>query len=138
MENTNKRITKRERFQSLIELVELCEGREDEGFDFEGLTDFLSNEIRLLDAKKSSNSRKQTARQTENEHFKALIAEQLTEEGMTITMLRKTIPELEDLTPQRIAPMCKALVSEGIAYKDTHKGIAHFYKAQAVVEEEEG
>ena len=79
MENTNKRITKRERFQSLIGLVELCEGREDEGFDFEGLTDFLSNEIRLLDAKKGSNSRKQTARQTENEHFKALIAEQLTE-----------------------------------------------------------
>ena len=137
MENTNKRITKRERFQSLIELVELCESREDEGFDFEGLTDFLSNEIRLLDAKKGSNSRKQTARQTENEHFKALIAEQLTEEGMTIAMLRKAIPELEDLTPQRIAPMCKALVSEGIAYKDTYKGIAHFYKAQAVVEEEE-
>ena len=87
MENINKRITKRERFQSLIELVELCEGREDEGFDFEGLTDFLSNEIRLLDAKKGSNSRKQTVRQTENEHFKALIAEQLTEEGMTIAVV---------------------------------------------------
>lgn len=68
----------------------------------------------LETAKKKTTTRKPTATQTENESLKKAIVEYLTKTGkrMTVSEIMKEIPELADLSNQRITSLVTALYSK--------------------------
>lgn len=76
---------------------------------------------------KSAN-KKPTARQLENLTYKEVIANALTDEPVTPTDLMKKIPELADLSTQRITPILHALVDEKVAKVVVVKGRNYFCK----------
>ena len=68
----------------------------------------------LETAKKKTTTRKPTATQTENEDLKKAIVEYLTRTGkrMTVSEIMKEIPELADLSNQRVTSLVTALYSK--------------------------
>ena len=68
----------------------------------------------LETAKKKTTTRKPTATQTENEDLKKVIVEYLikTNKRMTVSEMMKEIPELADLSNQRVTSLVTALYSK--------------------------
>ena len=68
----------------------------------------------LETTKKKSATRKPTATQTENEDLKKVIVEYLikTNKRMTVSEMMKEIPELADLSNQRVTSLVTALYSK--------------------------
>lgn len=83
--------------------------------------------------KKSVGERKPTATQLENGKLAEIISEYLRINGsaMTITEMIKTIPDLAELSTQRVTPILKKLAESGRVSKEMVKGRAVF---SAVVE----
>ena len=76
--------------------------------------DFVNHELELL-AKKNSSEKKPTATQTANEGIKAAILAGMKEgELYTITDLIKSIPEIADLTNQKVSALVRQLIPEYI------------------------
>lgn len=77
--------------------------------------------------KKSSANRKPTATQVENEKLKTAIVNSLaTGSKMTVTDMMKNIPELADLTNQRVTSLVSSLVKEGKLKREVEKRKAYF------------
>ena len=105
---TQKKITKRESFTEIKEILE--------GLGKDRLAEVMEHELELL-AKKNSADKKPTATQVENEKFKDLIVEFMVEgEKYTITDFIKFIPELNDKTNQKVSALVKQM------YADEDKG----------------
>ena len=113
-----KKMTKRDYFNALRAIVA----------DNEELTAFIDHEIKLLE-KKSGGSRKPTARQLENEVFKADIVSYLIQcdTMKCITELQNEIPSLAELSNQRITHLLTALKKEGKVNKEYVKKTPYFY-----------
>ena len=79
--------------------------------------------------KKSAGERKPTATQVENGRLAEVIAEYLRVSGahMTITEMIKTIPDLAELSTQRITPILKRLAESERVVKESIKGRSYFY-----------
>lgn len=98
----------------------------------------LEGMIAALDNKAASTKRKPTAKQTENEGFKAQILEFMRANPnhlYTCTEIGKAIAELNGLNNQRISALMRGLVDAGLVDKTTEKGKSLF---SAVVVEIEG
>lgn len=105
---TTKKITKRESFTEIKEILEK------QGYT--RLADVMEHELELL-AKKNSADRKPTATQVANEGLKSAILEFMEEDTKyTITDLIKSVPELEGLTNQKVSSIVKQM------YADEKKG----------------
>lgn len=105
---TQKKITKRESFTEIKEILE--------GLGKDRLAEVMEHELELL-AKKNSADKKPTATQVENEKFKELIVEFMVEgEKYTITDFIKSIPELNEKTNQKVSAIVKQM------YADEEKG----------------
>lgn len=105
---TQKKITKRESFTEIKEILE--------GLGKDRLAEVMEHELELL-AKKNSADKKPTATQVENEKFKELIVEFMEEgEKYTITDFIKSIPELNEKTNQKVSAIVKQM------YADEDKG----------------
>lgn len=105
---TQKKITKRESFTEIKEILE--------GLGKDRLAEVMEHELELL-AKKNSADKKPTATQVENEKFKELIVEFMVEgEKYTITDFIKFIPELNEKTNQKVSAIVKQM------YADEDKG----------------
>ena len=77
--------------------------------------------------KKSSANRKPTATQKENEELKVKILAHLeTVEKQTVSEMMKTVPELADLTNQRVTSLVTALYKEGKVDRVVEKRKAYF------------
>lgn len=77
--------------------------------------------------KKSSANRKPTATQKENEELKVKILAHLeTVEKQTVSEMMKTVPELADLTNQRVTSLVTALYKEGKVDRIVEKRKAYF------------
>jgi hypothetical protein len=102
----SKKLTKKDRFAELLTLAEVKANPD--------LVAFIEHELELL-AKKNSADKKPTAQQVANEVLKAAILEGM-EEGKlyTITELMKTIPELADLTNQRVSALVRQMLGTSI------------------------
>ena len=96
-------MTKREMFTAIANVAEVAANQE--------MVDFLNHEIELLN-RKSSSSRKPTKNQLENESYKALILDHLAfvDAPKSIKELQTEIPEISELTNQRITHMLTDLV----------------------------
>lgn len=113
----NKKMTKRDYFKEILEIVK----------ENEDLTNFINHELELLDKKNSKSTMTKT--QTENENIKKVIVNALTEIGtpVTITELQKKCVDLENYSNQKISALLKQLVDNEIVKKVVEKRITRFY-----------
>lgn len=112
-------MTKREMFTAIANVAEVAANQE--------MVDFLNHEIELLN-RKSSSSRKPTKNQLENEEFKALILDHLTfvDAPKSIKELQTEIPEISELTNQRVTHMLTDLVKNGKLTKEYVKKVPFY------------
>ena len=119
---TTKKITKRERFNSLLSLSEVQANAD--------LVAFIEHEIELL-AKKNSGEKKLTIQQVANEGIKDAIVEGMEENRLyTVTELIKEITECNELTNQRVSALLRQLISEGKVVKTIDKRKSYFQLAE--------
>ena len=121
-------MTKREMFATLIEILE----NESEPSDVRGdLIAGLQHEIELLDNRKDT-PRKPTKVQVENETFKAAIVEYLTaaDAPKTIKEIQAAVPELSELSNQKMTHLLTPLVNEGVLTKTYEKKTPFYCIAQ--------
>ena len=116
---TEKKITKREKFEMLKNIAEVQANPV--------LSEFIEREIELL-AKKNSAEKKPTEKQTENAGIKEVIIETLTDEekGMTISAMQKKCAELGEYSNQKISALVRQMILDGIVEKTEEKGKAYF------------
>jgi hypothetical protein len=112
-----KKITKREKFEMLLESVK----------ENEMLVEFIEHEIELL-ARKNGSEKKPTAQQTANAEIQKAILESM-EVGKryTITELIKTVPACAELTNQRVSALVRQLMPTYIERVEEKKQ-AYFVK----------
>ena len=117
---TNKKVTKREKFEMLMAIAEVQANPM--------LTEFIEHELELL-AKKNASEKKPTAQQVANEGLKDVILNVLTENGglMTITDIQKSAEELAELSNQRISALVRQMV--GISVERVEDKRKAFFKA---------
>ena len=87
--------------------------------------------IKASTDKKNSAERKPTATQTENVGYKTAILEGM-ESGKAYTIgdLIKAIPEIADLTNQRVSALVRQLKDEGLVTREEIKRKAYFTKVE--------
>ena len=118
---TNKKITKRDRFNALLSLSEVQANAE--------LVAFIEHEIELLD-KKNSSEKKPTAQQTANEGIKAAIVAGMTPNRLyTVSEIQKEIPECAELSNQRISALLRQMIGKEIV-RTEDKRKAYFSLAE--------
>ena len=118
MTTTNKKITKRDRFNALLSLSEVQANAD--------LVAFIEHEIELLD-KKNSGEKKPTAQQTANEVIKQGIVNGMQKGRLyTVTELIKEIDECADLTNQKVSSLLRQLISENKVVKSIDKRKSYF------------
>lgn len=112
-------MTKREMFAAIMNRVA----------DDAEMTAFLQKEIELLE--KRASNKKPTAKQKENEVFKAEILDMLQREDvpMTVSDIRENVPSIAQLTTQRISAMLTALVKDEKVVRSYIKKVAYFSRA---------
>ena len=106
-------MTKKEKFEVIANLADVKANAE--------LSEFIANEIALLEKKYSYKSSKPTKRQVENEAVKSRIADILTDEGQTVTEILAQLGD-ETLTNQRVS----ALLRQMNVHKEVVKGKSLF------------
>lgn len=104
-------MTKREMFTAMLAIPAIADNAE--------MTEFINHEIELL-VKKASKERKATKTQIENEAFKAAILNYLikVEVSRCIKDLQAEIPEISELSNQRVTHLMTALVNSGKVTKE--------------------
>lgn len=119
---TNKKMTKRDYFNGLLEVLE---NHKDSIENYEEFKAFIEREIELLN-KKRSNS-KPTKTQIENEKIKEkiLIAFEKIDEPVTITELAK-MDGLTEYSNQKLSVLCHQLVDEHKVVNTKVKKVSYF------------
>lgn len=105
---TEKKMTKRDYFNSLLEIGAVKEN--------EGLVKFINHELELLAKKNASGAGKMTATQVANEGIKAEILECLANEPnrlFTISEMQKVFPCCAEMSNQRVSALVRQLVADG-------------------------
>ena len=125
MENTVKRITKSQKFEDIIALLN---GEPTKFINAEDAVAFIRSEQALLAKKNASDNRKPTATQEANTKYRNLICEFLSvqSEGKTCTEIAKGVDELSEFNNQKIAALMRQLVESGKVSKATVKGKSLF------------
>ena len=101
---TTKKMTKADYFKQIMANYPLTKDEQD----------FVNHELELL-AKKNSSEKKPTATQVANDGIKTAILNGMEVGKMyTITDLIKTIPEIADLTNQKVSALVRQLMPEYI------------------------
>ena len=128
MEKT-PRITKAMRFEDIKALLN---GQPvSYGTSIEDAMNFIDYEMNLLTKKNSSESKKPTKTQQENEGYKALILEFLAtlpndKDGATCTEIIKGVAEFEGFSTQKISPLMRQLMAADKVTKTEIKGKSLF------------
>lgn len=115
---TTKKLTKRDHFNTLLSIEAVKSN--------ETLVNFINHELELL-AKKNSSEKKPTATQVANDGIKAAILEGMEADRLyTITELIKEIPELAELTNQRVSALVRQLKDDEKIMRVEDKRKAYF------------
>ena len=115
---SNKKITKRDRFNALLSIPAVQADP--------GLVDFINHELELL-AKKNSADKKPTAQQTANEAIKSAIVEAMEANRLyTVTEIQKSVAECADLSNQRVSALLRQLKDDGVIVRTEDKRKAYF------------
>ena len=134
MENTSNstKVTKRERFEQLMEIVKASEVE-----NSAELVAFIEHEVELL-TKKNSRSGKPTKTQVENETIKTQIISVLERVGkpMTVTQLLAE-SEFTGLSNQKVSALLTQLRKSGEVVRTIEKKVAFYSLADEVENTEE-
>lgn len=125
------RITKAMRFEDIKAL--LNGETVTYGTTVEQAVEFIDKEMGLL-ARKNSGDKKPTKTQQENEEYKVLICDFLAnkpeeKKGYTCTEVIKLVPELNEFSTQKIAPLMRQLENAGKVAREEVKGKTLFHLA---------
>lgn len=125
------RITKAMRFEDIKAL--LNGETVTYGTTVEQAVEFIDKEMGLL-ARKNSGDKKPTKTQQENEKDKVLICDFLAnkpeeKKGYTCTEVIKLVPELNEFSTQKIAPLMRQLENAGKVVREEVKGKTLFHLA---------
>ena len=113
-----KKITKRERFESLLNMVEVQADPD--------MVKFIEHELELL-AKKNASDKKPTAQQVANGAIKQAIVDGMERDRFyTITDIQKSVPECADLSNQKISALVRQLKDDGVITKTEDKRKSYF------------
>ena len=113
-----KKITKRERFETLLTLSQVQADP--------GMVEFINHELELL-AKKNSSEKKPTAQQVANEAIKQAIVDGMERDHLyTITDIQKNVPECAELSNQKITALVRQLKEDGLVVKTEDKRKSYF------------
>ena len=113
-----KKITKRERFESLLNMAEVQADP--------GMVEFINHELELL-ARKNSSEKKPTAQQVANEAIKQAIVDGMERDHLyTITDIQKNVPACADLSNQKISALVRQLKDDGVVVKTEDKRKSYF------------
>lgn len=123
MTNTEKKLTKKDKFAMLAEIPEVAENPI--------LSEFIAHEIDLLVKKNATKSSKPTARQSENAEIAESVVDVLSacedENGMTVSALLKAVPNLpEDVSLPRMTRIVTDLVNANRVSREVIKRVAYF------------
>lgn len=126
----NKKMTKRDYFNQLLEIAEVKEN--------EALVEFINHELELLEKKNASKSTKPTKKQGANEKLKDLILETMElDTPYTVTELCNNIDIDQDLlnelgvqtlTNSKVTSMLTQLVNVARVSRTESKGKAYYSK----------
>ena len=92
------------------------------------LVAFIDHELELLD-KKNSAPKNPTAKQVENEKFKDIILNAMTDKAMTVSEIQKDILAEYELSNQRVSAIVTQLVEDNSLVRTVVKRKAYFTKA---------
>lgn len=125
------RITKAMRFEDIKAL--LNGETVTYGTTVEQAVEFIDKEMGLL-ARKNSGDKKSTKTQQENKKYKVLICDFLAnkpeeKKGYTCTEVIKLVPELNEFSTQKIAPLMRQLENAGKVAREEVKGKTLFHLA---------
>lgn len=131
---TEKKLTKREMFNRVIELAEVAIELEMElDFDATEVIDFAEHEIEMLDKKASSKSAKDKEKEKVDEVLISIILETLSgSTGMTASEILKanaSREEFADVSNQKVSALLKKLVDRDSVKKFTDKRKSYFHLA---------
>ena len=114
------KITKRDRFVALVELVETLQADEVnvvDDFDYAGTLEFIANEIELLDKKAVKAKENAKAKKAGVDTLTEALQAVLTDEALTVNELVDKVDN-EELTPAKAVYRLNALVKAGVAVKE--------------------
>lgn len=118
---TEKKLTKREKFEMLAKIGAVAENPI--------LAEFVEHELELLAKKNASGTGKMTAVQIANEGIKEEILAGLGAEPnrlFTISEMQKAIPCCAELSNQRVSALIRQLVADGKVERVEEKRKAYF------------
>lgn len=122
----NNKMTKRDYFTILREAYPQTAD------NYDAVIAFIDHELELL-AKKNSADKKPTATQVANDGFKTAILAHMGENPnqlFTITDLIKSVPEIGELTNQRVSAIVRQMTEAGIIDRVEEKRKAYFRMPQ--------
>lgn len=109
-----KKLTKKDRFNQLLEIPAVQENTE--------LVAFIEHEIELLNNKNKADNKKPTAKQLENEKLKVAILNGMEENRLyAIAEMTKIFPECDGLSTPKMSSVLNQLANEGKIVKETDK-----------------
>lgn len=120
MENTNKKVTKKENFGAIKTILENM-GETD-------LAEVMAHEIDLLNKKTANRKSGNSKTQKENEEIKKVIVAELARiaEQVTITELQAQSEDLSKYSNQKLSALLKQLVDNGEVVKNVDKKKSYF------------
>lgn len=127
---TNKKLTNKTTLEMAIECVKANNYHSAE-FTTNEIVEKLEKMLATVE-KKNSTNKKPTEKQKENDSYKKLILEFLSEqeEPKTVTEMIKAIPEISEFTNQKVSAIVKQLKDDEKVVKTVVKGRAVFALAE--------
>lgn len=115
MEKEEKRITKRDNYEALKEIVEKSNIE-----NAEMLVEFINKQIEMIDNKSAKAKEKAAEKRAEGDELRAVIKSVLTNEYQTVDAITAQI-EGEDITKAKVVARLTQLVNNGEAVKEQGK-----------------
>lgn len=115
MEKEEKRITKRDNYEALKEIVEKSNVK-----NAEMLVEFINKQIEMIDNKSAKAKEKAAEKRAEGDELRAVIKSVLTNEYQTVDAITAQI-EGEDITKAKVVARLTQLVNNGEAVKEQGK-----------------
>ena len=115
MEKEEKRITKRDNYEALKEIVEKSNVE-----NAEMLIEFINKQIEMIDNKSAKAKEKAAEKRAEGDELRAVIKSVLTNEYQTVDAITAQI-EGEDITKAKVVARLTQLVNNGEAVKEQRK-----------------
>lgn len=124
--STSKKLTKRDHFNTLLQLPEVAANPT--------LVDFINNELDLLARKNNSDNKKPSEKDITNQGLKTAILEFATASGEqhTVTDFIKNVPACAGLSQQKISAMVRQMVEDGNLEKVIVKRVSYFRVPEGV------